>query len=206
MTVFKWDMTLPTLFLASGSKYRKALLHQYHLRAEQIAPQIDEAILTLEKPHTRAARLGNSKATSILPQVIALEPWLVIASDQVCHMDSYIYQKPGSAEVAAKHLAGFSGRWVTFSTSLVLLDHNGQRFETVEDYRLQFRELSAIEIEEYIKSDLPFDCAGAIKVESFGLSLMQNACGRDINSVQGLPIIALFEGLRKMGYPIFNNR
>jgi len=206
MTAFRRDMTLPTLFLASGSKYRKALLNQYHVHTEQIAPQIDESVVSSENPRSRAARLGNDKAKSILPKLTPIKRWLIIGSDQVCHMGSDIYHKPGSAEVAAKHLANFSGRWVTFSTSLVILNHNGKRFETVEDYRFQFRELSPIDIEEYIKWDQPFDCAGAIKVESYGLSLMQNADGRDINSVYGLPVIALFEGLREMDYPVLYNK
>ena len=121
-------------------------------------------------------------------------------------MHSDIFHKPGSAKIAAQHLVEFSGRWVTFSTSLVMLSHDGQRFETVEDYRLQFRELSAVDIEEYLESDQPYDCAGAIRVESYGLSLIKNADGRDINSVYGLPVMALFEGLRELKYSIFDIR
>ena len=199
-------MSKPTLVLASASRYRKALLQQYHLQAEQIAPRVDEVVLPLEEPRARAARLGNAKAASVLQQVTTVKRWLVIASDQVCHMHSDIFHKPGSAKIAAQHLVEFSGRWVTFSTSLVMLNHDGQRFETVEDYRLQFRELSAVDIEEYLESDQPYDCAGAIRVESYGLSLIKNADGRDINSVYGLPVMALFEGLRELKYPIFNIR
>ena len=199
-------MNKPTLVLASASRYRKALLQQYHLQAEQIAPRVDEVVLPLEEPRARASRLGNAKAASVLQKVTAVKRWLVIASDQVCHMHSDIFHKPGSAKIAAQHLVEFRGRWVTFSTSLVMLRHDGQRFETVEDYRLQFRELSAVDIEEYLESDQPYDCTGAIRVESYGLSLIKNTAGRDINSVYGLPVIALFEGLRELNYPIFDIR
>ena len=199
-------MSKPTLVLASTSRYRGALLQRYHLQAEQITPRVDEAVLPLEVPRARAARLGNAKAASVLQQVTIVKRWLIIASDQVCHMNSNIFRKPGSATIAAQHLAEFSGRWVTFSTSLVLLNHDGQHFEMVEDYRLQFRELSDVDIEEYLESDQPYDCTGAIRVESYGLSLIKNTDGRDINSVYGLPVIALFEGLRELNYPIFDIR
>ena len=197
-------MSRLNLILASSSIYRKELLTKHLLPVEQIEPEVDETLIPLEKPRARSIRLGKEKAESILESIASLKPWLVLASDQVCHMNGNIYRKPGSAETASKHLAEFSGRWVTFSTSLVLVDHKNRHFNIIEDYQLQFRELSKVDIDEYIKEDEPFDCAGAIKLESFGLSLIQSATGRDINSVYGLPLVALFEGLRKLGYPIFN--
>ena len=137
-----------------------------------------------------------------MQKIRSIKPWLVLASDQVCHLDGKIYQKPGSVEIACSHLTKFSGRWVTFSTSLVLVDYRDQRIEVVEDYRFQFRKLSKVDIDEYIELDNPIDCAGAIKVESFGLSLLKNAEGRDINSAYGMPLLAFFEGLRTLNYSI----
>ena len=197
-------MNIPNIILASASAYRKEILGNYHLDTEQICPQVDETVLPFEKPRTRARRLGRNKAESIFQQISGRNRWLILASDQVCHMDGTIYHKPGSTEIASDHLRAFSGKWVTFSTSLVLLDHRGQRFETVEDYRLHYRKLSSHEIKDYLRSEQPFDCAGAIKIESYGLSLIKNTAGRDINSVYGLPIIAVFEGLRAMNYSLFH--
>ena len=190
------------LILASSSKYRKDLLQQHYLPVEQVKPLVDEGLIPHEKPRARALRLGKAKGESVVQKIRSIKPWLVLASDQVCHLDGKIYQKPGSVEIACSHLTKFSGRWVTFSTSLVLVDYRDQRIEVVEDYRLQFRKLSKVDIDEYIELDNPIDCAGAIKVESFGLSLLKNAEGRDINSVYGMPLLAFFEGLRTLNYSI----
>jgi MAF protein len=128
--------------------------------------------------------------------------YLVIGSDQVCHLDNQAYSKPGNNETAIRHLQAFSGRWVTFSTSLVLLNSSGERKDHVEDFRILFRRLTLAEIEYYVALDQPLDCAGAIKVEKAGVSLLSDTRGRDINSLYGLPLIALCDGFAELGYSI----
>lgn len=195
-------MSHPKLVLASTSKYRRALLEQFNFDCEALAPEVDESLQDGETAEHRAERLGLTKTRSVAAKLPASENWLVLGSDQVCHMAGKIYRKPGSRTAAALHLAEFSNSWVTFSTSLALISSNSEEYTWVENHRLHYRQLTDLDIEEYLDLDQPYDCAGAIKVESYGLNLLQNSEGRDLNSVYGVPILALFEGLRKLNYSL----
>ena len=62
----------------------------------------------------------------------------------------------------------------------------------------------AILIDGYIQLDQPLDCAGSIKVERAGVSLLRDTRGRDINSLYGLPLMLLSEALQSFSYSIYD--
>ena len=194
-------MTTHRLILGSSSSYRQRLLMQLGVRFESISPGIDEAVVPGESPAASALRLGREKAMAVQRQVDA-ESALVMGSDQVCHLKGSRYGKPGTRERAIRQLETFSGQQVTFSTSLILLGPGGRCWETIEDYLVQFRTLSSRVIEDYVDLDEPWDCAGAIKVECAGITLLSETRGRDINGLYGLPLMALCDGLLALGYDI----
>ena len=191
-------MSPPSLILASTSRYRIKLLNRLGLIVRQMPPKADETLLPGEAPARRAARLGSLKARSIVEALGEEKDYLIVASDQVCHMQGQIYRKPGDRHTARQHLSQFSNNWVTFSTSLVLIHDSGQEVSLVEDFSLQFRELSDSSINQYLDIDQPFDCAGAIKVESAGMTLIKDTRGRDLNSVYGMPVMALVDALSSL--------
>ena len=197
-------MIIPHLFLGSTSPYRKKLLASLGVTFTQMQPDTDERPNNGENPHSLALRLGVSKAQSVANQMHKEVRWICIGSDQVCHLERTLYGKPGTAEAAAIQLTAFSGCWVTFSTSLALITSDGQTFSAVEDYKCRFRTLSNNEIETYIQLDQPLDCAGSIKVEQAGVSLLCDARGRDINSLYGLPLMLLSDALESFSYSIFD--
>jgi len=199
-------MIIPRLILGSTSPYRKQLLENLGVSFTQMRPDTDESPNPGEDPESLALRLGISKARSVADQLQTEAHWIGIGSDQVCHLDGTLYGKPGTAEKAALQLAAFSGCWVTFSTSLALIASDGQTFSAVEDYKCHFRKLSGDEIDAYIQLDQPLDCAGSIKVEQAGVSLLQDTRGRDINSLYGLPLMLLSEALQSFSYSIFDFR
>ena len=92
----------------------------------------------------------------------------------------------------------------SFCTSLALITSDGRAFSAVEDYECRFRTLSGNEIKSYIQLDQPLDCAGSIKVEQAGVSLLCDTRGRDINSLYGLPIMMLSEALKSFSYSIYD--
>ncbi len=190
------------IILASSSPYRLAQLQQHGFSVESFTPDVDESEQTGEKPTVRANRLAKEKAASVSKRVKHTGKTLIVASDQVCHCNGDIYHKPGSMDLAAKHLARFSGQWVTFSTALSVIKGNKPSVHSVESYRIKFRSLLYKDIQEYIALDRPFDCAGAIKLERFGLSLIEDTDGRDQSGVIGLPMIALFEAIRALNLSI----
>lgn len=197
-------MTIPRLILGSTSAYRKALLDQLGIKFYQQAPTTDETPKKSETASHLATRLAAEKARSVGDQQPAGDGWIVIASDQVCHLDGQIFGKPGSFDLAVRQLQQFSGHWVTFSTALTLLSSEGRQSEGIEDYEILFKPLSHRQIESYLHRDQPWDCAGSIKVEKAGITLLNSTEGRDINTLYGLPLMLLTERMTLLGYEILD--
>ncbi|MDA0978382.1 MAG: Maf family nucleotide pyrophosphatase [Proteobacteria bacterium] len=200
------------LILASTSPYRKRQLENLGIRFSTIAPVTDETPLPRESPRALAERLGTLKAGSVVRLLEAADeadtrqPWVVIGSDQVCHLGDTVFHKPGNRETAAEHLRLFSDQWVTFTTSLALLTSLGQRVTVSEDFHVHFRQLDDAMVATYLDLDEPWDCAGSIKVEQAGVALLDDMKGRDINTLYGLPLMALSDQLASLGYSIFDFR
>ena len=62
---------------------------------------------------------------------------------------------------------------------------------SVETYKVKFRDLTDIQIENYLQREQPYDCAGSFKSEGLGICLFDQFEGDDPNTLVGLPLIAL---------------
>ena len=189
-------MHIPQLILCSSSPFRKRLLENMGVELKQVAPKTNELREFGENPRSLALRLGVSKAESVADRLQNKSYWICIGSDQVCHMAKTCFEKPKTFANAALQLKAFSNRWVTFSTSLALLSSQGQSFRAVEDYKCRFKSLSEAEIDRYIRLDNPLDCAGSIRAEKTGITLLKDAKGRDVNVLYGFPLILFSEALQ----------
>lgn len=196
-------MSTPTLILASTSSYRRAQLDNLGIRFSQIGPIADEHLLSDERPQARAARLAGLKAQSVLTQAPPGH-FVIIGSDQVCHLGNQIFRKPGNLPTARKHLGQFSEQWVSFTTGLTLIDSTGQIESAHETFEIRFKKLSPQQITRYLELDQPFDCAGAIKVERLGITLLSDTRGRDLNSLVGLPLMLLNDLLARYNLSIID--
>ncbi len=189
------------LILASTSKYRRELLSRLQIPFDAIAPGVDETPVPGESPTEAAARLGLAKARA----VASLHPdALVIGSDQTATLDGReIIGKPGTHERARVQLAAASGRSMVFHTAMsVVRERDGFCFSRVVDTRVRFRELTADEIESYLLTEQPYDCAGSARSEALGISLLQSIDCVDPSALVGLPLIALCDALRAAGFPL----
>ena len=59
-----------------------------------------------------------------------------------------------------------------------------------------FRNLSDEEIENYLRKEQPYNCAGSAKSEGLGIAVIEKMQGDDPNALVGLPLIALCSLLR----------
>ena len=185
-----------SLILASGSPYRKQQLQQLGLTFAAQSPDIDESALPGEAPDALASRLalGKSRAISVgHPDAI------IIGSDQVCACGHQVFGKPHTSERACQMLLGFSGKPVVFYTALCVMSDGQPVSEHIDETRVQFRTLTAAEVERYVAADQPLDCAGGFKVESRGLTLFSAIESTDPSALMGLPLIALCGALRQLG-------
>lgn len=183
------------LLLASSSPYRKSQLAQLGIPFEQASPNIDETPLPNENIDTYVARLAVAKAQAIQEK---FGDYWIIGSDQSCSLNGQIVGKPGNMENAKQQLLECSGKRVRFHTAVALIHgtHIGQR---TEHFDVSFRELTSAEIDDYLHLEQPYDCAGSFKVEGLGIHLFSALDGRDINSLIGLPLIALCDLMRDAG-------
>jgi septum formation protein len=185
------------LVLASGSRYRKALLERLGLPFEAVSPDVDETPLADEPPAQTALRLSVLKA-----QAAAGRGELIIGSDQVASSGGRRYGKPGTHENAARQLRELSGRAVDFDTAVTLLDAVRNTWESrLVPCRVHFRALDEERIERYLQREKPYDCAAAAKAEGLGIALIERIQTDDPSSLIGLPLIALSEMLERAGMP-----
>jgi septum formation protein len=188
----------PTLVLASGSPYRRALLERLGLPFLQEPASVDERISPGETPAEAVLRLARAKAASVL----ARHPGaIVIGSDQLAVRGDEILGKPGDAESATQQLTRSAGRQVEFLTGVCILGGPGEPEEHMDITRVVFRTLTPQEIRNYVHRDEPFDCAGSFRAEGLGIALFERIDSQDPTGLVGLPLIWLAQALRRLGLP-----
>ena len=187
-------MNQAQIVLASSSPFRRELLARLGLPFEIANPNVDETTLHGETPEATALRLSEAKARAVVAQYPGA---LIIGSDQVACMDAQVFGKPGSHENAVKQLQAMRGRNVNFVTGLCLLNaKTGKAHLRSVPTLVTFRNLSDDEIENYLRREQPYNCAGSAKSEGLGIAVIAKMAGDDPNALIGLPLIALCDLLK----------
>jgi septum formation protein len=190
-------MPTPPLILASTSRYRRELLARLHLPFDVLSPGVDETPLTGETPAQQALRLALAKARAVAAQ---RPDAVVIGSDQVADLHGQAIGKPGTHERAVQQLRRLRGHEALFHTAVAVV-HAGRGFERAELSRVavRFRALDDAEIEHYLRTEQPYDCAGSAKCETLGIALLSRIESDDPTALVGLPLIRTAELLRQAG-------
>jgi len=186
---------MPSIILASTSRYRRELLARLKLPFTARSPDVVEDAIAGEAPAAMAARLALAKARSIVAANA-----IVIGSDQVASLDGQVLRKPGSAEVAVAQLRLAQGRTVVFNTAVaVIATGSGTTLQHVDRTEVLFRRLDDAALERYVQLERPLDCAGSFKSEGLGVALFERIWSEDPTALIGLPLIFVAEALRKLG-------
>ena len=175
------------IILASTSKIRKKILQEVGLKFLVIAPEFDEEKEKKKlklSPQKLSIALAQGKALSISHK---FRDAYVIGSDQVCEFEGKEISKSENIFEAVSQLKKFNGK-IHFQNNAVVVALNGKIiFKKFSRVKLQMRKMSNAEIENYVKFDQPFGCAGSYKYESLGKHLFEKISG-DYYSVLGLAI------------------
>lgn len=185
------------LILASGSRYRRELLLRLGLDFDTISADVDESRRNQEAPDALATRLAAAKADVVARQH---PDAFVIGSDQVIAVDDEILSKPGTVERARAQLALLAGRRHRLLTAVCIVAPDASRAESIVEYEMKLRELTAREIEEYVEVDEPLDCAGSYRIEAGGIALFEYLRGDDYTAIIGLPLTAVRRHLDELGF------
>ena len=188
------------LLLASTSPFRRELLARLQLPFQVVAPLADETPRHGEQPPALVARLAESKARSVARR----EPGaLVIGSDQVAVLEGDILGKPGDHARAMLQLSRAAGKTLVFYTGLCLIDSDSGRSQVdVVPFRVVFRALTLAQIDNYLRREQPYQCAGSFKSEGLGIALFERLEGEDPSSLVGLPLIRLIRMLEAEGVSV----
>ena len=191
------------LILGSTSRYRLELLQRLQIPFDVAAPKVDESPLTGESPAAMAGRLALTKAQAVarmFPHAV------VIGADQVADLNGQPLGKPGSHEQAVIQLRQMRGKTVIFQTavSVVCLESGFEESELAQ-VRVRFRELSDGEIENYLRAEQPYDCAGSAKSEGLGIALLDAIESDDPTALVGLPLIRTCRMIRAAGIVLLAN-
>jgi septum formation protein len=191
--------TTSPIVLASSSVYRRELLQRLGLPFAVATPAVDERPRPGETAANLTVRLAEAKARAVAP----LHPAsLIIGSDQVAEAGGLAVGKPHDRADAVRMLRSMRGQTIVFHTGLALLNSGSGRLQVaLVDVACTFRSLDDPALEAYVDRDQPFDCAGAIRVETLGIALFTRVASDDPTALIGLPLIRLIDMLAVEGVP-----
>lgn len=186
------------VILASTSKARKLLLERLQIPFECKASYVSEIPLENEKPDALVKRLAKEKAMAVASQYSEA---LIIGADTIGIFEGDILCKPMTEEKAIEQLQMISGKTVTFFTGICMLNSKTDEYQIgMDTFDVSFRVLSNTMIKNYLLKEKALDCAGSLKIEGLGITLVESLCGNDYTALIGLPLIKLTKMFETMGY------
>jgi septum formation protein len=187
----------PALVLGSTSVYRRDLLARLRVPFQTCAPDVDETPQPGEGTEALATRLALAKAHAVATRY---PDAVVIGSDQVADLNGRPLGKPLTHEKAVVQLTQMSGQTVVFQTAVAVVRQSTGFEETdLATVRVCFRTLDAHDIEHYLRTEQPYDCAGSAKSEGLGIALLERIDNDDPTALIGLPLIRTARLLRRAG-------
>lgn len=200
------DISNRKLILGSTSVYRRELLGRLNVPFSVESPHVDETPLPGEHPADLAQRLALAKAQAVAQR---FPDCVVIGSDQVADLDGQALGKPGTHDRATLQLRQMRGKTVVFQTAVaVVCLETGFSQQSLAPVKVLFRTLDDTEIENYLRLEQPYDCAGSAKSEGQGIALLDAIESDDPTALVGLPLIRTSRMLRAAGIELLttNNR
>ena len=187
------------IILASGSAIRQQMLKGVGLHFSVAPSGVDEDALKATVNHLsvpeQALALARAKTLSV---ALGNPDAYTIGADQMCALDGYIFDKPGTHSKAEAQLAMLAGHTHTQHCGVVLARGEEVLWEMHASATLTMRPLSAHEIRAYVVADAPLASCGSYKFEGLGRNLFSHAEG-DQDVIKGLPLLPLLVQLHLHG-------
>ena len=193
-------MGVQNICLVSESPRRLELMHLVcPVFTSMVAP------LTSEDPYTgttpKATALARARAKAELGQRIAgqVTETLYIGCDTVVDLDGEIFGKPRDEADARHMLKALSGREHSVHTGVCLLHGTFPARELCESTQLWLAHIPDTDIESVLKTDEPYDKAGAYGIQGWAARYVLRIAGCYYN-VMGLPVASLYSAIQQEGF------
>ncbi|MFF1882493.1 Maf family protein [Pseudarthrobacter sp. NPDC058196] len=193
------------LILASQSPARTKLLAEAGIRHTVLVSDVDEEAVQqrygVTDPHDTALLLARAKAEAVasLPEA---EGSLVLGCDSVFEFDGEAHGKPYTADVARNRMLRMSGSAGVLHTGHWLVDcrdtdddgpggpGSGATLGAVASAEVTFMDMEPAEIDAYIATGEPLQCAGSFTIDGLGGAFIRKVDG-DPHAVVGLSVSTL---------------
>lgn len=190
-------MSVPQFVLASASPARRQLLVSAGIQPFVHPSQFDESTVQLSNPAELVQALAKGKAEAVAPQFPSA---LVLGCDSVLAFEGQIYGKPESPEVAIARWQRMRGQVGELYTGHALVAPNRENTLICRQVtRVFFAPVSDRQIEAYVASGEPLNCAGAFAIDGKGGIFVEKIEGCHTNVI-GLSLPLLRRMLDELGY------
>lgn len=183
------EVSLPKIYLASGSPRRKFLLESCGLTIERLAQDADETWPTMPLD-AAIEELARRKMAAVEGPL----PGITVSADTAVVLDGAVLGKPDSAQAAMETIERLSGK-----SHIVISGVCVANTESLVSFSVQtqvwFRPLEPYEIQAYVGFGESMDKAGAYGIQGHGAALVDRIEGSYTNVV-GLPVAETLAALR----------
>lgn len=181
------------LILASSSPRRAKLLKDAGLDFIVVPSHLEEFVDEKYKPAELVLELAKQKALSVAAKY---PNDVIIGADTIVVFEDQVLGKPRDEEDAYRMLRLLSNdRHVVYTA--VALVKGDQVKSFVSESEVWMKNLSDLEIKNYIKTGEPMDKAGAYAIQGEGGQLVDHYKG-DFFTIVGLPLKELLEQLKNL--------
>jgi septum formation protein len=181
------------LILASASPRRRELLSAAGVVFEVVPSDVPEQPAPGETAAVFARRVAREKALDVARR--RPHAW-VLAADTVVVVDGAIFGKPVDRDDGRRMLRALAGRVHQVLTAVVLHGPQAEGTEFLVSTDVEFRTLTAAEIDGYLETEEPFDKAGAYAVQGGARAFVRQVRG-SYSNVVGLPMDEVAALLRR---------
>lgn len=179
------------LVLASQSPRRRELLQAAGFEFTVRTMEVDESLEGDESPHHYVLRLAEKKALAV-----SMRPdEVILGADTTVAVGNEILAKPRDEGDAREMLRKLSGRRHDVYTGVCLRSARSVRSEVART-GVWFDELTAADIEAYVRSGEPLDKAGAYAIQGLASKFIPRIDG-SYSNVVGLPVDLVYRMLRE---------
>ncbi len=196
------------LVLASASKARHKLLEEAMIPHIVIVSNFDENSVKETNPkklveylsHAKASEVASNQLKAISHSKEIIKENIILGCDSVFEFEGQAFGKPRNPKEAIQRLRALSSKSGYLHTGHTLIINNNEKQKNliirsiVKSTYIEFCKLENNEIQQYVESGEPLQCAGCFTLEGKGAKFIKSINGCFTN-VLGLSIPWLKENL-----------
>lgn len=184
----KLNKYFQTIYLASQSPARKKVLEDEGLKV------IARPVFASEHSNKKDVEeyiieIAKQKMDKYL-ETFKTDGYPIIACDTLIYFNNSFIGKASNRDEAKNSLLQFSGKTHDVYTGYCLYLPNEKMFIGCDKAQVKFKDLSEIEIEEYLNENEWEGAAGSYRIQQKGKALIDKILG-DYNTVVGLPLFKI---------------